>query len=242
MSKWTFVSEDWPQPINAIAAEDLKNVRRDKLQAASDIYKVMQARMDGYRQSAAAVFIGILAAVLAFDSAFVRLLVDPAFWNPGNQKPDSHLAVVILVCGLLPFFVAGVGFYVIYRLGKYFAEMTSIIYKIDLANQVFTPDAWLAGKMLYPHKFIPTAKVSRGQEDQGLIGWWDPAIRGFLRLSVVIAIVHLVLYAFLAWHVWSFASIPPPVTNLPASTNSASSTTPSPATGSVPTDTGTRHD
>jgi hypothetical protein len=58
MSEWTFVSEDWPQPISAITAEDLKNVRRDKLQAASDIYKVMQARMDGYRQSAAAVFTG----------------------------------------------------------------------------------------------------------------------------------------------------------------------------------------
>jgi hypothetical protein len=242
MLKWVFVSEDWPQSITAIAADDLKNIRRDKLQAASDIFKVMQSRMDGYRQAAGAVFIGVLAAVLAFDSAFVRLLVEPSFWSPGNQKPDHRLVALIVACGVLLLVVTIVGSLVIRWLGQYFAEMTSIIYKIDLANQVFVPDAWLPGVTLYPHKFITTDKVDRCQEDQELVGWWDPAIRWFFWITFGITIINFLFYAFLTWFAWPHTSSPVPVTNLSGPANLAPNAAPSSVPDSTLGEGGATHD
>jgi hypothetical protein len=116
----------------------------------SDVYRVMQARLDGYRQSAGAVMIGIFAAVLTIDANFVRLLLDKdALSSLAERAGERHVGLMI-VCGFL--FVTTIciaGFLVIKNIGKYFSEMTSIVYKIDEANNVWEPAVgWKASRSI----------------------------------------------------------------------------------------------
>jgi hypothetical protein len=112
---------------------------RFQMQFLSDVYKAMQTRLDGYRQSAGAIFLAVIASALTFDSVFVRYVVDKPKDLPLSTPPLSTLPLSLLVVlsGCIVLGVCISGFMIIKSIGKYFAEMSSIIYKIDVANQVF---------------------------------------------------------------------------------------------------------
>jgi hypothetical protein len=168
-------------------------------QAVFEIYRAMQSRLDGYRQSAAAIFIGVLAAILTLDSAFIRVVLDPAFLYPRTPPPDHRLALIVAGAGILLTVVCVAGGIIISHIGAYFAEMTSVIYKIDEANRVWEPGAWIDGEALYPLSFRSVKRVGRSSGDETLVGWEDPMIRRFRRISFLVAVFHLILYAPLVW-------------------------------------------
>jgi len=62
--KWAF-SEDLSSPDVHI-----------RMQVISDIYKAIQTRLDGYRQSAGAIFLAVFASAVAFDSTFIPFYFD----------------------------------------------------------------------------------------------------------------------------------------------------------------------
>lgn len=200
MLNWTFLQGIPPD-------NQASDLARFQAQAASDMYKAMQARLDGYRQSAGAIFIGVVAAALTFDSAFFRLIIDPSLVDKfSDSQPAQRFAltavggagaVIVVVCIASLFILRGIG--------RYFAEMTSIIHKIDEANRVWDKDIWLQHEPLFPLNFRVEVQdpsrhnVARSPKDRELIGWHDPAIRGFFRVTVVIAIVHFLFYGSLAF-------------------------------------------
>lgn len=181
---------------------------RLKIQALSDMYKAMQARLDGYRQSAGAVFLALIAAALTFDSAFVRIFFDSTLLTSAQQ--DKWLSSIIsgggggIIVG-----VCLVSLSILRRLSEYFAEMTSVVYKIDEANGVWEPNAWLQGTTLYPLNFqIDPANhhghlVSRSSRDSGLLGWYDPAIGHFRALAVFLLFFHMFFYGAILWRIWT---------------------------------------
>ncbi|PNE10904.1 MAG: hypothetical protein CR217_11660 [Beijerinckiaceae bacterium] len=157
------------------------------MQVISDIYKAIQTRLDGYRQSAGAIFLAVFAAAVAFDSTFIRLYFD----NGSEQKLSTGLITLSGFIILLIYFVA---FFIIESINGHFAEMTSIIYKIDSANEVWTKGVWLENEALYPLRFEKTVDVRTSETDPPLPGWRDPAIRLFQDLIVVIGALHLVFF------------------------------------------------
>jgi hypothetical protein len=80
-AQWKFIP-----PVSAGATGELSV--RLKLQTISDIYKAMQTRLDGYRQSTGAIFLAVFAASLTFDSVIIRLFFDkPTFELIQSRKP-----------------------------------------------------------------------------------------------------------------------------------------------------------
>lgn len=133
MPRWTFINSDWP-PDSGLPAGERQTLERYQIQALSDMYRVVQSRLDSYRQSAAAIFIGVIAAILAFDSGFIHVIMVPEIAHP----------VVVGCFGLILLAISLGGWYTIYLFGKYFGEMTATAYKIDRLNRVWEPglDSW----------------------------------------------------------------------------------------------------
>ena len=171
-----------------------------------EVYRAMQSRLDGYRQSAAAIFLGFAAAALALDSAFFRTVVDPAVLYP--NPPNHRFGYIAIGVGILLTIVCIYGSVIIRNVGLYFAEMTSIVYKIDQANRVWEPDAWFTGEALYPYNFLSTTRVGRVPEDNNLIGWHDPMIRRLSKAIFLFAIFHFLLYGLVAYVSWHVVSLP----------------------------------
>lgn len=174
----------------------------------SDVYKAMQTRLDGYRQGAGAIMLGIVAGAFAIDATFVRLFLDKELVSSLAKPSDYSFYFVVLGAGI---FVEGLfltGLLINRIIGQYFAEMSSIIYKIDEANGMWRPDFWINGQTLYPKKFrIPlelpeqrsAANVSRDKTvDPHLYGWRDPTIRRYQRFTFWLMVLHLILYGSLA--------------------------------------------
>jgi len=127
MTEWTFVKAENE------AGSDGESLKRYQMQALSDIYRTVQPRLDSYRQSAAVIFIGTIAAILAFDSGLSRVIFDPAILKQAGYYPP----LVIGVCGALLFVFGFGGWRTIILIGRYYAEMTSIVLKIDKVNRVW---------------------------------------------------------------------------------------------------------
>jgi hypothetical protein len=184
MPRWTFLNSDWPAD-SGLPAGEPQLLERYQIQALSDIYRVVQSRLDSYRQSAAAIFIGVVAAILAFDSGFIHVIMGPEIAHPA----------VVGCCGLILLAIGLGGWYTIYLFGKYFGEMTGTAYKIDTMNRVWEPGVWIHGQALLPYGFRKSHKVGLCAEDMDLEGWFDPAIKLFARFTLFLAIVHGLVYA-----------------------------------------------
>jgi hypothetical protein len=208
MPLWTFVKRDWP-PVNIQPDAHSDNFTRHQIQALSDIYKVFQSRLDSYRQSAAAIFIGVLAAVFTFDSAFLRFLIEPGSPNSNAaHNYDLLNTLVVSAAGALVIF-SGAGAYIIWRFARYFAEMTSIVYKIDQANRVWEQGVWLSDDILFPNNFKSNRNVSVDrQKDPKLLGWRDLALDWFMRLTLAVVILQLILTIALFRHIPTSISAP----------------------------------
>jgi hypothetical protein len=188
--KWQFIQT---------AAND--NALRQKIQAISDIYKAMQTRLDGYRQSAGAIFLAVFATSLTFDSVFIRIFFDKSTFDliSANSK---FFGIIIGVSGLLVVTCCAVSWAIIRNIGEHFSEMTSIVYKIDEANDVFANDALLQGEALYPRSFkidrfrrgVRNVSRSRGEV---LWGWSDPARKRFLWITGILMGLQFILFGFL---------------------------------------------
>jgi hypothetical protein len=197
MPGWNFVK-------TSEAAAEGESLKRYQMQALSDVYRIVQSRLDSYRQSAGAIFIGVIAAILAFDSGLIRVTTDPSAFNPASYYPVS----VVAGYGLLLSFIAFGGWYTIGIIGKYFAEMTAIVYRIDKMNRVWDADFWIrdegagSGEALFPQSFRQASMVGISEADKAnkLEGWFDPAIMWFARFTFGLGVVHLVAYGFLVWH------------------------------------------
>ena len=170
------------------------NEQRYRTQTVSDIYKSIQTRLDGYRQSAGAVFLGFFAALLTLDSALARMFIDPTFFNAIPATQTTHLAFVAFGAAFIIIVLGFLGALMIDQIGLYFAEMTSIIYKIDNMNKVFTPGVWLPDVPLYPRNFQATDKVGRDAADVDLLGWRDPSINWFRNLTISAVVLHLAVF------------------------------------------------
>ncbi len=192
MLSWRFLQKPDGSGVNP----DLQ--AKFQTQFVSDVYKTMQARLDGYRQSAAAVFLSVVAAMLTIDAATVSSVVRSLLEQTKDHIVDHHrIGVFALGMG---FFILGlglVGAWVIRRLGKYFAEMTSIVYRIEQNSKVFEPDEYLPGKALYPRNFKNCKNVSIDGE-QDLPGWPDPSIQHFFILACGLACLHL-LFGYIVY-------------------------------------------
>jgi hypothetical protein len=81
----------------------------------------------------AASFIGVIAAILAFDSGFIRVIMDPKIFH----------RLVVCGCGLIVLVISLGGWYTIDLIEKYFGEITAIVYKIDKINRVWDQDVWI---------------------------------------------------------------------------------------------------
>jgi len=184
---WTFFQD------NMEAADQAKY----RFQVTSDIYRVLQSRLDGYRQSAAAIFLGVIAGLLTLDAsvvaAFGKIVI-------GSEPiAQDHVGLVhfrigwiLLACGIL----VGAAFlfinYVLSTIHHYFAEMTSVVYKFDLANKVFNEGEWIAGESLYPKGFRTEKRLQIGEEQ--LLVWHDPSIRLFLEVIKVFFSLHFLIF------------------------------------------------
>jgi hypothetical protein len=154
--------------------------------------------MDGYRQAAAAVFLGVAAAIFAIDSAFFRNLVDLNFYEQLATPAGRKIGYVILAVGVLPSLLALFGALVVSSLTRYFAEMTSIIYKIELQNEVFADGAWIHGAALYPNRFKASSPNVSLDPNEKLQGWYDPSIEWFRRLTWSLFLLHTIVYSVVA--------------------------------------------
>src|SRR5579859_4413650 len=115
-------------PTNWTFTADLTNsdLSRHKAQVASDIYRALQTRLDGYRQSAAAIFLGVIAGLLTMDSAiatnFGRNLVD--LIPSDNAYQIHHRIGYVLIIAAISLLLAKIFVvFVLRRIRYYFAEM-----------------------------------------------------------------------------------------------------------------------
>lgn len=174
---------------------------RQKIQAISDIYKAMQTRLDGYRQSAGAIFLAVFATSLTFDSVFIRIFFDRSTFDL-IMANLILFSTIIGISGLTVVTCCGVSFAIILNIGDHFREMSSIVYKIDEANEVFLKDVWLSGEPLYPRSFkieklkagVRNVSRSRGEV---LFGWSDPAIVRFKWITGILMILQIILYGYI---------------------------------------------
>ncbi len=192
--KWHFIEA-------ALAGPGNENGLRQKVQAISDIYKAMQTRLDGYRQSAGAIFLAVFATSLTFDSVFIRVFFDRSTFDLIIDHPQ-FFEKIIAISGSIVVICCGVSWWIIRNIGNHFSEMTSIVYKIDEANEVFTDDVWVHGERLYPRTFeIDKVKpgvrnVSRSPGEI-LWGWGDPAITRFKWITAILMGLQLILFGFI---------------------------------------------
>jgi hypothetical protein len=202
MPGWTFIRSD-AADYHGWAWTDGESQKRYQMQALSDIYRIVQSRLDSYRQSAGAIFLGVIAAVLAFDSGLIRVIMDTSF------PPVTYYPVwVVGGFGLLLVSIAFGGAHTIHRIAVYFAEMTAIVYRIDKLNRVWDAGFWIrddaagGGEPLFPESFKDAAKVGVGKIDKanGLEGWFDPAIKLFKYFTIALGWVHVIAYGFLVVH------------------------------------------
>lgn len=170
----------------------------------SDVYKAVQSRLDGYRQGAGAVMIGVVAAALAVDSGFIRALLDEKLLNALDSRADHFFYYIIAGASTLVIGVCIGGAYVIHILGIYFAEMTSVIHKIDEANKMWETNHWLVDDTFYPNIFNARRdphrlmNVSRDTSvDAFLLGWHDPTIVGYKTFIAVLIVLHMAFFSCL---------------------------------------------
>jgi hypothetical protein len=168
-------------------------------QIVSDVYRTMQSRLDGYRQGAAAIFLGVVAAVVTIDLSFARLLIDRiADAQHLDALLRSRLALAaVLGVAIIPILTLVSGCVIIGRVGAYFAEMSSIVYKIEEIYQLWEPGAWVKDVALLPKKFREVRDVGVHPDDAGLLGWSDPAIGLFVWALIALAFAHAGLYLYL---------------------------------------------
>lgn len=145
MTAWKFLEAKMPEHTSDAAL-------RQKIQALSDIYKAMQTRLDGYRQSAGAIFLAVFATSLTFDSVFIRVFFDQSTLHTITLNL-VFFRLIIGIAGLIVVICCGVSLAIISNISSHFSEMTSIVYKIDEANEVFRDDVWLTGEPLFPRSF-----------------------------------------------------------------------------------------
>lgn len=178
-----------------------------RLQVMSDIYRALQTRLDGYRQSAAAIFLGVIAGLLTLDasiaSAFGRILV-------GDDVPPA--ARLLLVHHRIGWIILASGFvllaaglfihHILEWIHYYFAEMSGVVYKFDVANKVFGLGEWLAGQTLYPMSFRTTRRLDIAGEE--LLVWFDPSIGMFLMVVRIVFILNILAF----WSLGAYMLIP----------------------------------
>ena len=174
------------------------------LVVVSDVYKAVQSRLDGYRQGAGAVMIGVVAAALAVDSGFIRALLDEKLLNALDHRADHYFYYIIAGASALVIGVCIGGAYVIHILGIYFAEMTSVIHKIDEANKMWERNHWFIGDTFYPNMFNAGRDVQRltnvsrdHRVDAFLLGWHDPTIAGYKTFIAVLIVLHMAFFSCL---------------------------------------------
>ena len=174
------------------------------LLVVSDVYKAVQSRLDGYRQGAGAVMIGVIAAVLAVDSGFIRAILDEKLLLALESRTDHYFYFIIAGASALVIGVCIGGAYVIHIIGTYFAEMTSVIHKIDEANKMWERGHWFVDDTFYPAMFNARRdpgrliNVSRDtQVDRFLAGWHDPTIGGYKTFIAILIVLHMAFFGCL---------------------------------------------
>ena len=185
---WAFLDENFDKPGNT--------TERDyKTRISSDIYRAMQTRLDGYRQAATAIFLGTIAGLLTLDSAIFSA-IGKIFIGIDHVTPEAHfysglfvffsgIAIVIGGCAI----VGTLG-----HIDSYFEEMTSIVYKFDLANKVFTKGVWLRNDQLYPERFRTKRVICKDEEY--LTTWRDPSIRLLTDIIWHATVVNALVFVF----------------------------------------------
>lgn len=198
MSRWTILDGVQPSTPGELRS-------RLQIQFVSDAYKSMQARLDGYRSSAGAIFLAVIASSLTFDTTFVRLLIDPTFVNLLQRHGGKPLAFAVVAgSGLIVVIIGLVSHHILTRIARFFSEMTSIVYKIDLANEAWTKDRFIEGTTLYPLNFKRGRAGSKSRDvavidaDRPLPGWSDPAIASYTNFTAIVTVLHAIYYAALA--------------------------------------------
>lgn len=172
-------------------------------QVLSDSYRSLQSRMDSYRQASAAIFIGVIAAIVTFDSALYRLAIDANALQwveilvKKHEVSRESVGFLFIIC--VPFFICLLGLYIIWRHRNYFAEMSSIVYKIETIYNVWDIDLYVSGKPLYPLSFECRTDVAQLRQDRPLIGWRDPAIGEFFMIILAIGLLHMAFYIVYAY-------------------------------------------
>ncbi len=170
----------------AFAEDPPSNETRARMQVISDVYRAIQTRLDAYRQSAGAAFLAVFASAVAFDSTVVRL-----YFEKGSLQKLPH-ELIISSAFIIPI-ICGVAIYIIQQYKVHFEKMTSIIYKIDSANEVWTKGVWLENETLYPAEFGEVVNLRKFEHDP-LYGWKDPLILTFRGLIAIILVLHLVFF------------------------------------------------
>jgi hypothetical protein len=194
---WAFANAN---VLNALPDNERLRLR---LQVASDIYRALQTRLDGYRQSAAAIFLGVIAGLLTLDASltsnFGRIIVGVDVVDK-SRSPQVNLRITYIMFGCaIMLALAGVFIYWILRtIRHYFAEMTGVVYKFDLANKAFVPDVWFSAQTLYPYSFRTNRTLIIGGEILSV--WYDPSIKVFIEAIVSLFFFHVVAFFAVSYY------------------------------------------
>jgi hypothetical protein len=145
---------DWSFLNASVSSEN----QRLRFQVASDIYWALQTRLDGYRQSAAAIFLGVIAGLLTLDASLISNFGKTIVGVETVDKSQalaihSRIGYILLACAIMLVVAGSFTFRILWTIRYYFAEMAGVVYKFDLANKVFVTDAWFPAQTLYPHSF-----------------------------------------------------------------------------------------
>ena len=143
----------------------------------SDTYMAMQMRLDSYRQSVGALFIGVVAGVFAFDTVYVQML---AF--VGSAKDRSFIEAFVNFACFFAIVLAVISCYIIWRMGRHFRDITAIVHRIEQARRAFDRDAYVQGDALLPEEF---RKPQRS--------WSDPMIDMFLGAAIMVGLANVVV-------------------------------------------------
>ena len=187
---WTF----WEADAAGLTPADQQKFR---LQASSDVYRAMQTRLDGYRQSAAAIFLGVVAGLLTLDaslaSAFGKIITGAETIDPCRAALVHFRIGCVIVAAALAILLAGIFIqHLVWRIGYYFAEMSGVVYQFDLAHKLFERDALISSRTVYPEKFRATEKLVIGGEIW--LVWFDPSIKMFLAVVRIVFSLNTVIF------------------------------------------------
>jgi|GEM_PF-3940837 hypothetical protein len=176
--------------LEGIKADSAAEARlRFEMQFLSDVYKAIQSRLDGYRQSTSAIFLAVVASALTFDSIFARFFVEKPADQPGAKA-------LLLASGVTVIVICFSAFIIIDRINYYFTEMTSIILKMDEAHRAFRRNYWFRDDSLFPESFrAHKKKVSVSDDGFPLYGWEDPVITIVRGTTAGIGVLHVIYYA-----------------------------------------------